>query len=127
MESKATFLYGEGVAAVNKTFRCITCQKTINRETLPDKGMMCGQKCCVNAFFYFNKLNPILSFDTHNEIKPLKDLRVYSWCSGKNISNSRIIDISKNLVKRNIIFLPNILCKYCTTDSPFVYRNTIAT
>ena len=48
-----TFLYGEGVAAVNKTFRCITCQKTINRETLPDKGMMCGQKMLCKCLFLF--------------------------------------------------------------------------
>ena len=48
---------------------------------------------------YFNKnCNPSLSFDTHNEIKPLKDLRVYAWCSGKDLYNSRIIDITKNTV-----------------------------
>ena len=99
----------------------------MTRETLPDKGMMCGQKCCVNAFFILTNCNPSPSFDTHNEIKPLKDLRVYSWCSGKDLFNSRIIDISKSMVKHNIIVLPSILCKYCTTDSPFVYPNTNST
>ena len=76
-------------------------------------------------FFVLTNCNPSISFDTHDEIKPLKDLRVYSWCSGKDIFNSRIIDTSENTVKRNIIFLPNILCKNCTTDSPFVYPNKI--
>ena len=50
----------------------------MTRETLPDKGIMCEtKKCCVNAFFILTNCNPSLSFDTHNEIKPLKDLRVY--------------------------------------------------
>ena len=88
---------------------------------------MCDKNVVYMPFFILTNCNPSLSFDTHNEIKPSKDLRVYSWSSGKDLFNSRIIDISKSMVKHNIIVLPSILCKYCTTDSPFVYPNTIAT